>query len=214
MGSFIENYQYNFIVNEATKIAKASHTVNDSQVKEAFNASALEKVLNLFPDLTIEQKQLLHEIITIDSEIELEKYKEKISSFCIPFSPLTDAAIKKLFRKVKKLNYPSIEPEEISRLTYFGWNDAGSNRKFIVRRVNGKLQGIHGRFTPSSKKGICHFCHQLKEVGLYTVDLKKKGDTDYYRALGNYVCIDNSDCNQSIMDVNKLDAFIEEVTKK
>ena len=56
---FIENYQYNFIIKQATNISRAAHSVNDKDVKHTFVYAALDKVLALFPDLNGEQEALL-----------------------------------------------------------------------------------------------------------------------------------------------------------
>ena len=212
MTPFINNHQYNFIMQQAKSIASASNTVNDSAVKRAFIHLAMDKVLALFADLSEEQEALLKEILELDSELAVQRYKEKLEEACIPFTELTDAKVKKLFRKVKKLNYPSISADSLSHLTFFGWNDTGTNQKFIIKEVDGKLTGIHGRFTPSNKKGICHFCHHQNEVGLFTVEIKMKGSAMNYRTLANYVCADNSGCNNQITDTTNLDEFIRYVS--
>lgn len=213
MNPFIENYQYNFIIKQATNIARAAHSVNDRDVKHTFIYAALEKALALFATITAEQEALLTEIVKLDSELALEQYKEKLLAFCLPFTPLTDAKIKKLFRKVKKLHYPIFTNDTIKNLTYFSWHDAGANQKFIIKKVDEKLLGVHGRFVPSSKKGICHFCHQHTHVGLLTVDIKLKGADMNYKALGNYFCVDSTTCNQAITSTEKLDAFLRETAK-
>lgn len=211
---FIENYQYNFIIKQATNISRAAHSVNDKDVKHTFVYAALDKVLTLFTELNAEQEELLKEIVTLDSEIALEQYKEKLATYCLPFVELTDSKIKKLFRKVKKLHYPELTEENTRNITYFSWYDAGANQKFIIKELDGKLVGVHGRFVPSSKKGICHFCNQHTEVGLLTVDIKLKGNAMNYRALGNYFCSDSTKCNQQITDMERLDAFLRETTGK
>ena len=53
-------------------------------------------MLALFTELSAEQEVLLKEIVTLDSEITLEQYKKKLAAYCLPFSELTDAKIKKL----------------------------------------------------------------------------------------------------------------------
>lgn len=209
---FITNDQYNFIIKRAKNIAGAAQTVNDAAVKRAFIYLNLDKVLALFPDLNKEQETLLSEIVELDSDVALQLYKEKLKNYCIPFVELTDAKVKKLFRKVKKLNHPTLSADELKHLTYFGWNDAGSNQKFIIKEVDGKLSGIHGRFLPSSKKGFCHFCHQQSEVGLFTVEVKMKGTAMNYRTLANYVCIDSAACNNEITDTERVDDFIRNVS--
>jgi hypothetical protein len=211
---FIENDQYNFIIKQAANISRAAHSVNDKDVKHTFVYSALDKVLALFTDLNSEQEALLTEIVKLDSEIALEQYKEKLLVYCIPFTDLTDSKIKKLFRKVKKLHYPDLTEDVLKNLTYFSWHDAGANQKFIIKEVDGKLVGVHGRFIPSSKKGICHFCNHHAEVGLLTVDIKLKGDALNYKALGNYFCVDSTKCNQQITDTEKLDTFLRETIGK
>ncbi len=211
---FIKNDQYNFIIKQATNISRAAHSVNDKDVKHTFIYSALDKVLALFADLNSEQEALLTEIVKLDSEIALEQYKVKLLAYCIPFTDLTDSKIKKLFRKVKKLHYPDLTEDALKNLTYFSWHDAGANQKFIIKEVDDKLVGIHGRFVPSNKKGICHFCNHITEVGLLTVDIKLKGDAMNYKALGNYFCVDSTKCNQQITDTERLDAFLRETTGK
>lgn len=213
MEPFIKNYQYNFIIKQAKNISRAAHSVNDQDVKHTFVYSALNKVLELFPNLNAEQEKLLSEIVNLDSEIAVDSYKEKLLSFCLPFIPLTDAKIKKLFRKVKKLNYPVLSEEQMKNLTYYSWNDAGSGQKFIIKEVDGKLVGVHGRFIPSNKKGICHFCHQHSNVGLLTVNINFKGASMNYKALGNYFCVDSTKCNQEITDIEKIDDFLRETIR-
>lgn len=212
MEPFITNHQLNFITKQAKNIVRATHSVNDKDVLKAFEYSALEKVLALFPNIDKNKVALFSEIVDLRSEIELNQYLEKLSVYCIPFPQLTDGGIKKLFRKVKKLNYPSITKEDTKKLTYFSWNDAGADKKFIIKEVNGKLMGTYGRLVPLNKKGICHFCHQHTEIGLYTVEVKAKGNMNY-KALGNYICIDGINCNQEITDVEKIDAFIMDTSK-
>ncbi|MFS0783066.1 FusB/FusC family EF-G-binding protein [Bacillus sp. 1P06AnD] len=210
---FITNDQYNFIMKQAKLIDGARHTVNDGQVKKAFIYSAFDKVLELFPHLEEEQHSLLSDMLSIESESGLEQFERKIGELCIPFPALTDHQISKLFRKVKKLNNPALTEDQWNHLTFVSWNDKGNGRKFIIKEVDGKLVGIHGRFLLSSKKGICHFCHHHSQVGLFTVELKSKGASMNYKALGNYICEDGEQCNRQILSTERIDSFLRETSK-
>ncbi|WP_050614184.1 FusB/FusC family EF-G-binding protein [Bacillus testis] len=207
---FITNEKYNFIMKQAKQIAAAKHTVNDAGVKQAFIHSALDKVLALFPAIGEEERGLLTKMVEIQSDVEMEQYQRTIEEYCIPFPELTDGKISKLFRKVKKLNHPPFTEEDRKHLTYASWIDKGTGRKFIIRELDGTIVGIHGRFLPSSKKGICHFCNHHSQVGLYTVEMKSKGNSDQYKVLGNYICEDAAQCNQQLTSTDKLDEFLHQ----
>ncbi|MGO4499714.1 FBP domain-containing protein [Paenibacillus sp. 2RAB27] len=98
--------------------------------------------------------------------------------------------------------------------TYLGWTDIATNKLFIVYDLNGKLIGIEGKYTPTNKKGVCFVCNRHTEVALFTAVTKWKPEgasPDYYRAIGNYLCVNSEVCNKNITDVEVLEKFIHGV---
>ncbi|MBC6498256.1 hypothetical protein H7R52_02205 [Weissella confusa] len=63
-----------------------------------------------------------------------------------PFPELSANQLGKLFKKVKKLPEPKWENMNRHEMTYLGWNDNGSQKKYIVAPRDGKLVGIYGDF--------------------------------------------------------------------
>ncbi|MBC1434069.1 FusB/FusC family EF-G-binding protein [Paenilisteria rocourtiae] len=211
MNAFITNANYHFILKQATNAFYGAQNTNDEGVKNALRFSCIDKAQAIFEELEVEQGQLIGKIFHIHSEEELEAFGAKLQEFLIPFPLVTDATIKKLFPKVKKLKLPTLSDEEIKQLVFLGWNDTSAQKKFIIAKHDGKLTGIQGNFTPTSKKGICAFCHQNERVGLFKADIKTKGSTDNFRAIGQYICADSLTCSSNVQSTNRLDAFIHEL---
>jgi len=97
-------------------------------------------------------------------------------------------------------------------LTYLSWNDLGYNKKFIVYELEGKMVGIECEFTPTSKKNICSFCHSFGEVAYFSTvtKVKKSKNPDYFKSIGNLICVDNTECNKKITNVDYLSGFLKE----
>ncbi|MGM9931791.1 FusB/FusC family EF-G-binding protein [Pradoshia sp.] len=208
MKPFIENHQYVFIREKARQIVHARHTVHDRHVQETFIDNSQFYVYEQFQTLTDEQRECLNDLSEIRTEADYERFLSELVKWRIPFPALSDAQLTKLFRKVKKLQYPLLPQEQMEELTYFGWTH--NERKFIVKAVDGSLRGISGRITPSSKQGLCHFCHKQAEVGLFSVERKVRGKSMNYQAFAHYICQDSMQCNQHLANVERIDAFMRE----
>src|SRR5690606_11122615 len=114
----------------------------------------------------------------------------------------------------KKLRIPDLTGIEERTLTYLGWTDPATNRMFLVypgHNPTGKsgssLIGVEGQFISVNKKGICAFCNRSGEMVLYTAISKSKIShlPDYYKAVGQYICMDSEVCNSRITELNVLD---------
>ncbi|MBC1473217.1 FusB/FusC family EF-G-binding protein [Listeria grandensis] len=208
MKPFITNVNYHFILKQAMNAFYGAQNTNDEGVKNALRFSCIDKATAIFDALDSEQEQLIGEIFHIHSEEDLEKYDATLQDYLLPFPTIDDAVVKKLFPKAKKLKAPTISPEEMARLVFLGWNDTGAQKKFIIAPYKEQLTGIQGNFTPIAKKGICAFCHENGRVGLFKADIKTKGNTDQYRAVGQYICADSIACSTQMKDRTKLDEFI------
>ncbi|WP_239255663.1 FusB/FusC family EF-G-binding protein [Listeria ilorinensis] len=213
MDTFIQNHQYNEIIRQAKYVHNTHHTVNDDKIKKEFSFYCYDRICSLFPALTKQQEDLLAWILTIETEQDLLRYKEKIRQAVIPFPLITDQAAKKLFKKTKKLHFPKTTPENFEYCSYFSWLDTSSGKKFLIAEIDGELKGLVGQFLPYNKKSICHFCHHVTEVGLFTIDVKTSTKLQTYKSLGNYICRDSDACNHHLTELSGLHAFYDYAKK-
>lgn len=208
MHPFIRNDQFNFIKNQTQLLINGHLTVNDQAVLRALKSLTIEKVLNLFEELNDEQKQLLHPILEVKEKVDGELFLEQLKSYVLPYKAITEQSIKKLFPKAKKLKIPAIEEMDFKELSYLGWLDKGSNKKFLIVEHNDKLVGISGEFKNSNKKGICAICNRFEEIGMFTSAVK--GATqDAFIKRGNYICQDSKKCNDNLITLDKLNEFVD-----
>ncbi|MFD2445032.1 FusB/FusC family EF-G-binding protein [Bacillus sp. CGMCC 1.16607] len=208
MESFIRTDQYQFIKSQTQILINGYASVNDKKVLNALKSLVYDKVINLFNDINVEQKQLIEPIIEVTDSVKAEEYLLTLKPFVIPFKKVTEQIVKKLFPKAKKLKQPSLEQIDLKELTYFGWNDKGSNKKFVIALLENEFIGLHGSFTPSSKKGVCTICNRHAEVGLFMSETKGTAQGTYI-SRGNYICQDSMKCSENIKSLKKLNEFIE-----
>jgi len=208
---FIENDQYNYIVKQISTIQDSMRKHVDPAVLTAVKDLAQAKILDLFPNATREQQEIL-DISKLSQEEEYEHIVTELAQFLKPFPRLTEQQLKKLFPKVKKLKLPDLDSFNYKRLTYLSWNDTGANKKFVVYKLEGKLVGMECKLTPNGKHNICSFCNGLGKVSYFSTVTKKKmaKNPDYYRSTGNFVCIDGEECNRRITNTDYLNSFIKD----
>ncbi|MGD8191382.1 FusB/FusC family EF-G-binding protein [Brevibacillus ginsengisoli] len=210
---FIMNHQYNFIKKQADIVQNAFKTVNDPKVLEAVRYSAQCKVLDMFVDRTDEQKQLAEQMYSCKTTEEFQQYLHSLVPYIIDFPQVSQKQISKLFPKNKKLKLPDLSTIDYHALSYLGWLDISTNKLFMVYPLNGKVIGVEGRYTPANRKGICFLCNGYGEVALFSAISKTRVShlPDYYKAVGNYICMDSHGCNKNITDVTSLERFVQEV---
>jgi hypothetical protein len=212
MEAFIKSYQYNFIKKQTQILINGHSSVNDMDVLNTLKAIAKEKVLNLFIDISDEQKRLLNPVHKVEDKADAEKFLSELKPYVIPFKQLTEQILKKLFPKAKKLKLPSLENVDLKEITYLGWEDKGSNKKYIVTDYQNKLIGLQGSFRYVNKKGICALCNGLEELGMFLSEKKGTG-IDTFIKRGNYICQDSLKCNQNLTTGDKLGEFIMGLSK-
>ncbi|MGC4378482.1 FusB/FusC family EF-G-binding protein [Fictibacillus sp. Mic-4] len=206
MEPFIRNDQYNFIKAQTRILINGHRTVNDPGVLNALQSITREKVLNLFTDAGDEQLQLISPIVTVKDSLDEERFLSTLKPYVIPFQ-VTEQMIKKLFRKVKKLTIPSLKNIDLAEISYLGWDDKGSGKKYIVAQYQNRLIGLEGTFNYLNKKGICAICNKYEEVGLLMCQTKGSHQSGYI-ARGNHICLDSRRCNQNLTTLEKLNKFI------
>ena len=209
--AFIRNDQFNFIKDQTGILVTGQATGNDKEVLNVLRHLAHEKVFNLFPALTEEQKAVLNPLTTVKETADAEAYLAQLLPFIIPFRNMTEDTLKKLFPKAKKLKGPKFESIDFNKMSYLSWIES-SNLMFMVTEKDGRLEGIHGSFTRSSKKGICSICNRHSEVGLFTAKTKGSGQDNFIKR-GNYICQDSKVCNSNINTLERLHEFFGRLQK-
>lgn len=211
---FIRNHQYNVIKKQSAILEHALRTIADPKIGDSVRYSAQSKIMELFPNATDIQKQLLASISALETADDFQKYLQSFEPYLVEFPQITEKQIEKLFPKTKKLKIPDLLNIDNRYATYLSWIDLSSSKLFIVYYVNGQFIGIEGRFTPLNKKSVCFLCNRQEELALFSAISKKRpanSSPDYYKAVGNYLCMDSIKCNKHITDVTSLETFINNV---
>ena len=185
-----------FALNAA--MGNASHVVSVDVSKTALDQGYQNAKLN-----HLEEKI---DFVQADVFDYLDELKETVLPFKEPSTP----QVTKVFRKVKKLKIPEWENMDLRNNTYVGWNDAGTQKKFILAYRENKLIGVHGTLSPTIVKGVCSICQTITNVSMFLATTKSGGDGTYTKK-GNYICHDSDTCNQQLTQPEYLEAFMENV---
>ncbi|TDL30837.1 elongation factor G-binding protein [Jeotgalibacillus sp. S-D1] len=207
MNPFIRNDQYNFIQEQTQLLVNGHASVQDNGVLDALNSHSAEKVYKLFTDLTVEQTEVLEPILKVKNKEQAERFLSQIKPYLVSFKPVKEQSIKKLFPKVKKLKTPLMENVKWKEISYLGWDDPGTQKKYILAYFNNRLTGLQGSFKPSNKKGYCALCHKQEDVGMFMTEMKGSVQGTFVKR-GNYICKDSEECNRNITSLDKLHDFI------
>ena len=207
MEAFIRNDQYNLIKRQAQNLVNGHAAAQHEGVLKALKEMAQENVMEAFTDLTKEQQQLLSPIAAVENKEQAEKFLSGLKSYVIPFKNITEQELKKLFPKAKKLKVPDLESIDLKEISYLGWSDKGSNKKYLVTYFEQKVTGLQGTFKDANQKGICALCNGYEEIGMFIVEVKgtEKGT---FTKRGNYICRDSEKCNHNLTSLDKLQDFI------
>lgn len=213
MEPFIKNHQYNFVKKQAEIVQNALKTSADPKVIEAVRYSAEYKIMEQFPGATMIQKQLLTRLSIMKTPDEFHQYLLSLRPMMVEFQQVTQKEIKKLFPKNKRLGIPDLSLSDYRNVTYLGWSELSTNKLFIVYHLNGKAVGVEGKYSITNKKNVCFMCNGYGEVALFSAITKTRNtiSPDYYKAIGNYLCVNSHECNKNITDVAALEGFIQEV---
>lgn len=161
---FIRNHQYNVIKKQAEFLQKTLRTVSDRSVLETVRFSTATKIAEAFPILTEDQKQMLGQLASLETDQDFQRYLGAFEAYMEPFPPITVKQIEKLFPKNKKLKVPDLASIDFRYVTYLSWVDIATNKLFLVYPHEGRFLGIEGRITPTNKKGYCLFCNRHQEL--------------------------------------------------
>jgi Elongation factor G-binding protein, N-terminal/FBP C-terminal treble-clef zinc-finger len=208
--TFIKNEQLNFIKKQIALIMESSKKNVPQNVLTAVIDLANAKILDLFPNLSLEKQEML-DLSKLKRDKEYEQYIQHLTDYLLPFPKITEQQLKKMFPKHKKIKLPDLSTIDLNQLTYLSWNDLGYNKKFIVYELEGKIVGIECEFAPSSKKNLCSFCNSFGDVAYFSTitKAKKSNNPDYYKSIGNLICVDSSECNKKITNVEYVTTFLK-----
>ena len=209
---FIKNHQYNYIYKQAEFLLKTLRSVVDPKELDTVRYTVSTNAVGLFQELTPEQKQLLEQLSTYNTPHDVQQYLNQLEGYLIAFPEVSAKQIQKLFPKAKKLKLPDLKSIDYAHTTYLRWMDIATSRLFIVYPHEGKFLGIEGRITPTNKKGYCMFCRRHQELGFFNVKTKAHSP-DNFASVGQYVCIDDKACNESITDISILEKFLLSAVK-
>jgi len=215
--TFIRNHQYNLIKKQVGLLQHACNTVGNQMVIQSVRDEVQAKVLEACPVANEQQQQSLIAFSLFNTANEFQLYLNSLEPYLEEFPKVTDIQLKKLFPKIKKLKTPNLTALDCRYVTYLGWTDIATNKMFLVYRLDNLFVGIEGRFTPAHKKGVCFLCNRHESVALVTSVIKSKpanASPDYYKAIGNYMCMNSDTCNQNITDVSTLEKFFREILGK
>ncbi|WP_248278494.1 FusB/FusC family EF-G-binding protein [Bacillus sp. DNRA2] len=209
--SFIKNEQFNFIKKQIDLIKDSKKKNVPTNVLTAVIDLATTKVFDLFPTLTATQQQLL-DVSGLKTDKDYEQYIQQLSDYLLPFPTITEQQLKKMVPKNKKLKLPDLTKIDHHQLTYLSWNDLRSNKKYIAYELEGKMVCIECEFSSTSKKNLCSICNSFGDVVYFSTvtKAKKLKNPDYFRAIGNLICADSSECNKKITNVEYLTNFLKD----
>lgn len=210
---FIRNHHYNLIKKQVGQLQHAWNNGADPKVVEAVEFNALSHILDSFPETTDSQKHTLEQFVGLRKTEEFQQYLFSLEPYLEEFSLVTGKQITKMFPKNKKLKTPDLNGMDRRKISYLGWVDIATQKLFLVYHLNGQTVGVQGRYTPANK-GVCFLCNGIGDVALFSAITKSKpanASPDYYKAIGNYMCVDSNTCNQKITDVSVLEKFLQEV---
>ncbi|UOE94733.1 FusB/FusC family EF-G-binding protein [Alkalihalobacillus sp. LMS39] len=206
MAPFLRNDQYNFIKFQLNHLVHAQTTVRDEDILSALKLNAYDKMVALFPELKDSQKALLQKLIEFENVEQVERLVSELKGYVIPFKYVSEKTVAKLFPKAKKLKMPVLEDIDFRELSYLGWYDVRSERKFLIFNDDNNLIGILGTFK-GEMRGICSLCNRHEDVGLFMATVKSGMET--YTSRGNYICHDSFTCNQNVITLERLTNFVK-----
>jgi hypothetical protein len=208
MAQLMQPHELVSIKKEVVTLINTYKSVNDRNVVAVMQTDAINRIKAVLPENDI-TRGFLETIAdrTLTKARAAEAFVA-LRQFVAPFPELSVSQLNKLFRKVKKLPNPNWSELDQTQMTYLGWNDTGSQKKYIVASKDDKLVGIYGDFDPQPLNGLCAICHQISSVSMFLSTVKTSGADGNYTKRGNLICRDSSLCNAQLTDPSYLAAFV------
>jgi len=218
---FLANHHYNIARRQVDKIAQAVKHAADRKVIEALRTQAESDLAALAAESGADDAQK-RELLSFRGAAEAEAfaaYQERLKQLRLPAMQLTDGLLKKLFPKAKKLKLPQADVQPGGSLTYWGWTDTATSKYHLVYGHNGRLIGMMGTFSAAKSHHVCAICKSPQApdaIGFLSIVCKPpaQASADYYKAVGNYICLDAAACNSQLTEPDYLDYLAEQANTK
>lgn len=215
MKVFIKKHEYNYIRKRLYDLNNAFKSCVDIDVIEATKAYKQQQILNIFTNLSEEEKELL-DISKLTTLLHIDKYLEDLNEYVYGMPSITNAQINRLFKKEKKLKLPSLTAQD-SKNVYLGWIDESIRKLFVAYNMNGKLIGMACRITTSASNNshLCVLCNHVgreNEVAFVSPMCKTSNAGEgAYKSIGFDICLDSKKCNERIAAIDNLEKFLKDV---
>lgn len=202
-------YEFNQIKNDAIELYRVYQT-NDIKLHQTHKDMLLSKIKGVLDNHNLDSIDFIEAIDDVRlSRKRLDLHLNKLKAQVDGFDILSEAAIGKLFKKVKKLKTPDFDLLDTKSTVFLAWNDLSTDRKyFIYRNQNDELKGNYGTISRKKVKGFCKICNQESDVSLF-LSKSKTGNDGTYSKKGDYICNDSAVCNRNLTNIDDFYTFIE-----
>jgi hypothetical protein len=214
MNAFLQPHQVNFLRQQLNLLVGGFYFVGDNRVLAASRNSIMEQIFETLGPLSAEQRALISEAAQVRDKDEMKRFLQTLEPYVIPMPKITAAEIRKLFPKVKKLVLPDLEKVEWEKLSYLGWRDIGTNTLYLVHHLDGQWVATECKYVIGTKNRStpCIWCKRAlpgDQVGLVTAQVKgRRTSPDFYKTLGNHICLDSASCNEHLTSRVEMEAFL------
>ena len=213
MKAFIKKHEYNYIRKRLYDLNNAFRVCVDINIIEVTKAYKHQQILNIFTNLSQEEKELL-DISKLTTPVHVDKFLDELNEYVYGMPNITNAQIGRLFKKEKKLKLPSLNAQD-SKNVYLGWIDNSTSKLFVAYNMDGKLVGMACRVSSSGSNNAhrCVLCNHSAgddEVNFVSPICKTTGQ-DSYRSIGFDLCLDSKKCNERVVSTEKLEKLLKDV---
>ncbi|AEJ23521.1 fibronectin-binding protein [Weissella koreensis KACC 15510] len=209
----LQPFQFVQISQEVHHVISAYKSVNDSKVIGVLQLDLIKLLDEMGIKTEAVVEKLLEIILAKDCTHErADKALQGLKSLVQPFPEMDEKQIDKLFKKQKKVQYPSNWETDRYQQTYWGWDDYGNQKKYLIMPQNQRYIGLYGDMDPKPLNGLCAICHELSTVSMFSVKLKARGASGNYTKRVNLICRNNAECNARINDPQYLNRFVDYMT--
>ena len=213
MKAFIKKHEYNYIKKCLYDLNNTFRGCVDINIIEVTKEYTNEKILNIFTDLSEEEKELL-DISKLNDPLPIDKYLAELNEYIYGMPNITKEQISRLFKKEKKLKLPNLNVQD-SKNVYLGWID--DRKLFVAYNMNGKLIGMACRIRnySSNHTQMCALCNHVggeNEVAVVSSICKTANTGEgAFRSIGFDLCLDSEKCNERIVAIEKLEKILKNV---
>ncbi|MBL4930587.1 FBP domain-containing protein [Clostridium paridis] len=215
MNTFIKKHEFNYIRKLLLDLKNAFIGCVDKDIIEASKANTQDKILNIFQDLSEEEKGIL-DISKLTKIHHFDSYIEELNEYVYGIPNITNAQLSRLFKKEKKFKLPTQE-DQASKNVYLGWIDNSIRKLFVAYNMNGNLIGMACRISnpDANNSHRCVLCNRVgkeNEVAFVSPICKTTSTAEgAYRSIGFDLCLDSKECNERIVSTEKLEEILKNV---